>query len=76
MIAVTRSTFLKRFAALVQRGARFFGDGMPSTLRACRSHRESVSRDSPTVAANRFALTARGPTKRCTTCAEVLSRSV
>jgi hypothetical protein len=40
---------------------------MPSTLRACRSHRERVSWDTPTVAANVFALTARGPINRWTT---------
>ncbi len=57
----------RSFSAPVQRGARFFGEDMPSTLRACRSHRESVSWDTPTVSANLFALTAGGPINRCTT---------
>ena len=33
-------------------GVRFFGGVIPATLRACRNHRERVSCDTPTVAAN------------------------
>ena len=38
--------------------------GLPSTLRASCTHRESVACDTPTSGANRLALTRRGP--RCT----------
>ena len=56
----------RNFSAPVHVGVRGFGGVIPATLRACGNRRERVSCNTPTVAANRLALTACGPSNRCT----------